>query len=251
MQEDEYDAMVLFLESAGQTPRAWPAEIADLPASQKDSKKGNWRKKCSRFYLAEARLYKNQPRKTQRLNQATGEVEMVSELKQVRVVRGEQELKEVLTQYHGTYHVGREGMLENLGLNVWWPAMRSTVDAWIASCEECQQRSKSTWKTPLQPIVSSKPMERWQIDFTGPYTYDEEIGGEVKSRKKMCLLVVDSYSKMLWGDVFSSKKCKKVADFLELRFKEEGVPKILQADNGGEFTGEDLKDLLARYNVQG
>jgi len=126
-------------------------------------------------------------------------------------------------------------MLEALGLEVWWPAMRAAVDA---------------WKTPLQPIVASKPMERWQIDFTGPYEYDEEKGGELKKRKKMALLVVDAASKMLWGDVFSSKKCVKVANFIELRIKEEGAPSIIQADNGGEFIGPELKDVYARVILE-
>lgn len=47
----------------------------------------------------------------------------------------------------------------------------------------------------------------------GPYVYEIERGGEVKIKKKMCLLSVDCGSKMLWGDIFELKKCKKIVEF--------------------------------------
>jgi len=47
-------------------------------------------------------------------------------------------------------------------------------------------------------------MERWQMDFTGPYVYELDVGGEIKQKKKSCLLLVDSYSKMKWADPISS-----------------------------------------------
>jgi len=168
----------------------------------------------------------------------------------VEVIR-EDELQEKLQMYHGTYHVGRDGMLEAMSREVWFPAMRREVDKWIVSCDECQQRSKSTWKTPLQPIVASRPMERWQMDFTGPYLYDMDVGGEIKHIKKSCLLLVDSYSKMKWADLFSTKKCEKVTNFVQLHCREEGKPDIIQSDNGGEFVGSELKQFCVEEGITG
>jgi len=44
------------------------------------------------------------------------------------------------------------------------------------------------------------------MDFTGPYVYELDVGGEIKQKKKLCLLIVDSYSKMKWADPISSKR---------------------------------------------
>lgn len=250
MNYELYDDIVGFLQSEGQDLRQYPASFALLPLATRTSKKANFRKRCKAFIVEDGRLWKMQPRKIQRVDPQTGQVVLVPELMKVEVVR-EEELKEVLEQYHGSYHVGRDPMLEALGQDVWWPGMRGSVDNWIQSCTSCQQRTKSTWKTPLRPIIVTKPMQRWQMDFTGPYVYLVSKGGEMKEVKKMCLLLVDCCSKMLWGDLFSSKKCERVARFVELKFKEEGPPEIMQADNAGEFAGPELREVYERYNVKG
>lgn len=250
MEYEEYEEIVTFLKSSGQAIRGYPEDFSSLPANQRSYKKANFRKKCKPFYLIEERLYKIQPRKTKRVNTETDLVETVAEEKQVEVVR-EDEVKEVLQIYHGSYHAGRDDMLEKMGLAVWWPAMRTVVDGWISSCTECQQRNRCTWKAPLQPITASRPMERWQMDFTGPYVYDVEVGGEVKPKKKSCLLLVDSFSKMLWSELFSSRKCERVARYVREKIQEEGKPDMMQADNAGEFGGPPLKAVYEEYNVKG
>ena len=68
------------------------------------------------------------------------------------------------------------------------------------------------------------------MNFTGPYSYEEEKGGELRMCKKMCLLLIDCFSKMLWGDIFLSKRCERVATFLEQKINEEGVPAKVQSE---------------------
>ena len=125
--------------------------------------------------------------------------------------------------------------------------MRTTVDNWIATCVDCQQRNKSTWVAPLQPIVATQPMERWQMDFSGPYIYEK--GGEIKEKKVSCLLATDCFSKMLFGDIFSDRKCERVAAFVEVKIQEEGPFTIMQADNAGEFGGALLKAIYSKYGI--
>jgi len=44
-------------------------------------------------------------------------------------------------------------------------------------------------------------MERWQMDFTGPYIFEINVGGEIKQIKLSCLLLLDCFSKMKWADL--------------------------------------------------
>lgn len=246
MNEEEYENILSFIQSVGQSRRVYPAAFALLPTVKRTSNKANWRRKCKKFIIQDERLYKLQP-VAQEVVTASGGVERQNVHHKLEVVR-EQELNEVLESYHGKYHVGRDPMLETLLHDVWWPRMREAVDRWIMACTSCQQRTRSIWKAPLQPILASRPMERWQIDFTGPYEY--KIDKE--SIKKMCVLVVDCFSKMLWGDICASKECVRVKKFLNKIFVQEGVPPtIIQADNGGEFTGAVLIDWYKEQGVKG
>jgi len=47
----EYEEIVRFLQSKGESKRAYPEWFADLWAPQRTSKKANWRKKCKPFFV--------------------------------------------------------------------------------------------------------------------------------------------------------------------------------------------------------
>jgi len=53
--------------------------------------------------------------------------------------------------------------------------------------------------------------------------------------------------KFTWAEALPNKTCDLVSNFLEKLFHTFGPPRILQCDNGGEFTGNILKSMLAKY----
>ena len=127
--------------------------------------------------------------------------------------------------------------------------MFKAINDFVRKCDTCERETKSMWKAPLQSILASEPMEHWQIDFTGPYCYEVEEGGDIKQKKKMCLLGVDCFSKMLFGTIFSTKKCSQVAEWVREKIAEEGIMKMVQVDNGSEFISAEVKEVYKQYKI--
>ena len=71
---------------------------------------------------------------------------------------GEEEY--ILERAHGTYHLERDGMVEEILKTHWWPGIKKSVSKFNKRCSTCERQTKSVWKTPLMPVVSSRPMER-------------------------------------------------------------------------------------------
>lgn len=55
------------------------------------------------------------------------------------------------------------------------------------------------------------------------------------------LIVLDHFSKYVWGKTFPTKESAPVAGFLIDLFVQVGTPKSLLSDNGREFVSEGLK----------
>ncbi|CAF2827954.1 unnamed protein product [Rotaria sp. Silwood2] len=98
-------------------------------------------------------------------------------------------------------------------------------------------RSKSI-KLPVTPtaIISVGFLTRLQIDLIDFRTRpDKEFQWILHCR--------DHYSKCSWGYPLVSKEAQRVADHLSTLFYQFGPCKILQSDNGREFTASVIKNL--------
>jgi hypothetical protein len=88
------------------------------------------------------------------------------------------------------------------------------------------------------------------MDFTGPYHIPEGQTRKGQGNKFYCLLLVDCFSKYLWGRIFYSKHASNVSKVLDEIWNEEGVrPQYLQFDNGTEFKGE-VTPLLEERRIK-
>jgi len=61
--------------------------------------------------------------------------------------------------------------------------------------------------------------------------------------------IIDCFSKYAWLLPITQKKAKKVLEVLGL-FLKMHTPKVLQSDNGGEFTNSKLKELLDDLHIK-
>ena len=252
MEEREYQDLVLWFKSEGQAKRHYPQTIEDEPQSVvQKSKKANWHTHCKLFALREDILVRHLPVQEEVVIPDTGKVERKKVMWDVIVIlKGEEQA--ILEKFHSSYHLGRNAMHKMITQEYWWPeGMMAAIMEFRKRCDTCERRTKSTWKAPLRPIVASRPNELWQIDFTGPYEYDVEKGEEIIHKKVMCLLGLDSYSKYKFGDIFATKKCRRVAEFLDEKIRDEGHPNRVQSDNGGEFIGPEVKALYTRHGIKG
>ncbi|XP_067023106.1 KRAB-A domain-containing protein 2-like [Acropora muricata] len=87
-------------------------------------------------------------------------------------------------------------------------------------------------KAISRPIRASGVQVRHQIDLVDMSKLPVLVNGQTL---KYILTVQDVFSRFLWLRALSSKVSKEVASALADLYMEVGPPKVLQADNGGEF----------------
>ncbi len=114
--------------------------------------------------------------------------------------------------------------------------MKNGISEYIRTCEQCQtiKASRNIPKPPLKPIITTRPLERIEIDFT-EFDSPDPVTGD-----RYLLTVVDCFSKFGWTKTFKSKHAAPVAKFLfEDIHLREGYIEIVQCDNGSEFIAGD------------
>ena len=93
--------------------------------------------------------------------------------------------------------------------------------------------TKTKISPPIFPVRSYSPNKRYTMDYT------------MFAPNVWFLIVIANFSKRVWGDVYPSKEEKNVICLLKEIIDTEGTfCKILQSDNGGEFTGNRMKAFL-------
>jgi hypothetical protein len=81
----------------------------------------------------------------------------------------QEEVKELLYKYHDDplfgAHQGRDKMVAALQKEFYWRGMKLAVEEYLKNCAICVKYKPQVVKPPLTPIVATKPLERWIIDF--------------------------------------------------------------------------------------
>jgi hypothetical protein len=151
MDPSNYETIVAFLLSAGQSKRAWPPELTNVgePKIPKNMLKGmqaNYRRLMQRFRYEDSVLYRVQIRRGQR----------VSSGPMRRVVKKGEEV-DILGRAHQAeagIHAPRDTIMLDIKGTYWWKGMKKAVSAWIETCDECQAYAPSYWQVPLWPILT-------------------------------------------------------------------------------------------------
>ena len=97
----------------------------------------------------------------------------------------------------------------------------------------------------LHPILSSRPMERIQIDLLDVHQFKGS-----NNQIKYLLNVVDHFSKFAWTIPIRHKNKTVVSTKLAELFMTEGFPKIIQSDNGGEFKNWLLHSIASSNGIE-
>lgn len=98
-------------------------------------------------------------------------------------------------------------------------------------------------KRALQPIVASMPMERAQVDLV-------DLSSVAFEKHRYVLVMIDVHSRFLWLRPMKTKSAQTVADLLNAIWMDFGTPRYVQTDNGTEFIGQPVKDLLKSLNIK-
>ena len=108
-------------------------------------------------------------------------------------------------------------------------------------CEENRQRREKAKKRIERPILSTQFGERGQMDLIDMRRHSS--GGEYQ----YIFHYQDHFTKFSILKPLRSKRAEEVAARLFEIFVAFGAPKILQSDNGNEFVGAPVKEMMRGY----
>ncbi|XP_071056140.1 KRAB-A domain-containing protein 2-like [Onthophagus taurus] len=157
----------------------------------------------------------------------------------VRIVPTE-EFYHILRDTHQlTGHGGRDKMLYSLKSKYFIPT--SVVLEFLKLCTVCQSKKKFPRKgIVVCPILSSDFNHRGQVDLI-------DLQSTPDRNYKWLLHYQDHGTKFSFLRPLTSKRAAEVAIELLKIFLEVGCPKILQSDNGREFTAAVIQELTAMW----
>ncbi|CAF4559174.1 unnamed protein product, partial [Didymodactylos carnosus] len=129
-----------------------------------------------------------------------------------------------------TGHGGRDKMRVEVKQHYYWIPSK-VISIYLSTCIACQIRKPVKNHVVSTAIVSLGFLTRLQIALIDLRTRPD---GEFK----WILHARDHFSKFSWGYALQTKEAKNVAEHLTSLFYQFGPCKILQSDNGKEFTAQ-------------
>ena len=165
-----------------------------------------------------------------------------------RILADEGEKRQVFLKYwHDSEvcaHRGRDSTFEKLTAS-FYNLTRAEVEMLIRETEVYQVSSKT--KNPekvTNPLMTSRPMEHLQMDLVDFHQYKG-----TNNQYTFLLVVVDCFSKFLWAFPLKKKEAPEVLSKLRALFMTEGIPTILQSDNGKEFVADESRAYYERCGI--
>lgn len=116
------------------------------------------------------------------------------------------------------------------------------------NCEICLSNLTLPKKGHYKHIKTFAVFDRIQIDLTQIAFDDKDILS--KKGYKWILTVIDCFSKFAWAFPLQSKETNPICAILCDLFHKEGVPMILQSDNGGEFVSRIIKFVMPKLGIK-
>ncbi|XP_026582358.1 uncharacterized protein K02A2.6-like, partial [Pseudonaja textilis] len=155
-----------------------------------------------------------------------------------RVVIPEKLQKKVLSMLHE----GHPGIVRTKALarsHVWWPGMDKEIEAWVASCKQCQESRPNPPAAPSREWETPRgPWSRIHVDFAGP------------TKGHTFLITVDAYSNWLEVSNMKTTTTDSVIRELSKLFATHGLPDVIVSDNGPQFTALPFEKFLAERGIR-
>ena len=150
----------------------------------------------------------------------------------------------VMEMAHNTIfscHLRNRKTLARIRMSFYWPTIRRDVEAFCASCTECQlkARARTDDRVPITPVARAPlPFHTWNMDVIGPI--------QDNGPYRWILTLVDSCTR--WPSVYllRSLAAKPVCDALLNLFAQCGIASVIICDNGSNFTSSLTQECLKR-----
>jgi len=149
--------------------------------------------------------------------------------------------KEILRLAHDnpmSAHSGINRTLSRIREHFFWPKQRNDVVQHCRSCKECQLAGKPNQKIPKAPLhptpAVAEPFERILLDCVGPLP-------KSRSGNEYLLTIMCSSTRFPEAIPLRNIKAKTLVKALTKFFTTFGLPKVIQTDQGSNFTSHQLK----------
>ena len=150
--------------------------------------------------------------------------------------------------YHNNNnHCGRIQIINILHKARWyWFGMNNDIQEQLKLCNKCFKPNKFiSLKKKNKIILDNGPHFRYVADIWYLNTEIAKITGY-----KFVLDIIDHFSKWYGGFLLKKNTSEEVLKNLEKYIENFGVPKILQVDNGTEFTNKLLDNYCINNNIK-
>lgn len=144
-------------------------------------------------------------------------------------------------------HLGVTKTYDRIARYFFWPSLKSSVSAFVRSCHICQLVGKPNQvipHAPLKPIpVIGEPFERLILDCVGPLP-------KSKSGHQYVLTIMCAATRYPEAVPLRSIKAKVVVKELVKFCSLFGLPRVIQTDQGTNFTSRLFEQLVDELQVE-
>ena len=162
-----------------------------------------------------------------------------------RIPATEEEKKELIYKAHALGHFGRQAMFDYIykTLNCWWPDLRKQIAEEIAECNDCAGFTVvRAGFNPPQTITATRPGDHWQFDNSVHLPPSPDGFTTL-------LVAIDVFTGFVVLRAMKDTSAESVAHGMVDVFKTFGLPKIIQTDNGPEFSNACIRALTRLLGI--
>lgn len=158
----------------------------------------------------------------------------------------EKERRELVERYHDAAHFGRDAIYNKLYADgYWWIGMRPMIDEMLTNCDACIRYVVTrAGYHPAQSISALLPGDHWQMDCTSHMPKSD------KGHTAMLVVIDVCTGTALLLKPMKDIKAERVARKLLKLIALVGPPKILQSDNGPEFSNDVIRALVRLMRIK-
>jgi len=165
----------------------------------------------------------------------------------LRLLIPEKDTEKIIEQLHTSRYNGHLGMkktIEKAEKRFFWFNLREQIMKFIRECTSCQKVKsiKQITRAPLQPILTSRPLELVAMDITGPLP-------KTKNNKRYILVLVDHFTKFVKAYAIEDQTAETVAKCVIDFICNLGIMQQLLTDQGTDFESELISELMDLLDV--
>ena len=158
--------------------------------------------------------------------------------------------KDILTLAHDSPmsgHLGVQKTLDRIQRHFFWPTINQDVSKYCKTCHTCQLVGKPNQKVPIAPLkpipAMDEPFTRVIIDCVGPLP-------RTKAGNEYILTIMDAATRFPEAVPLRKITAPAVTKALVKFFTLVGLPKVIQSDQGSNFTSRIFNQIMKELGIQ-